>query len=116
MLVEATPTEGYAVHVRFEDSTCADVDLSYLLDYGGIFEPLRDPEYFRQPKVDPDAMQAPFGAFTKRCWLVQQRPQGFGRALAILGPDRQQGNREQWHRNREGLQGSVQGGDEALAA
>jgi Protein of unknown function (DUF2442) len=55
MLLEATPTEGYAVHVRFEDSTSADVDLSYLLDYGGIFDPLRDLEYFRQLKADPEA-------------------------------------------------------------
>lgn len=55
MLVEATSTEGYAVHVRFEDSTSADVDLSYLLNYGGIFEPLGDPEYFRQLRADPDA-------------------------------------------------------------
>jgi len=47
--------EGYAVHVRFEDSTSADVDLSYLLDYGGVFDPLRDPEYFRQLRADPDA-------------------------------------------------------------
>lgn len=55
MLIEAKPKEGYAVHVRFEDSTSADVDLSYLLDYGGIFEPLRDPEYFRKLTADPDA-------------------------------------------------------------
>jgi hypothetical protein len=55
MLIEAKPTKGYAVYVRFEDSTSADVDLSYLLDYGGIFEPLRDPEYFRQLKADRDA-------------------------------------------------------------
>jgi hypothetical protein len=55
MLIDATPTEDYAVHVRFEDSTSADVDLSYLLDYGGVFEPLRDPEYFRQLKADQDA-------------------------------------------------------------
>lgn len=55
LLIEATPTEGYAVHVRFEDSTSADVDLSYLLGYGGIFEPLRDLEYFRQLRADPNA-------------------------------------------------------------
>jgi hypothetical protein len=55
LLIEATPTEGYAVHVRFEDSTSADVDLSYLLRYGGVFEPLHDPEYFRQLRADPDA-------------------------------------------------------------
>lgn len=54
-LIAATPKEGYAVHVRFEDSTSADVDLSYLLDYGGVFEPLRDSGYFRQLKADPDA-------------------------------------------------------------
>ena len=55
LLIEATPSGGYAVHVRFEDSTSADIDLSYLLDYGGIFEPLRDPKYFRQLKADRDA-------------------------------------------------------------
>jgi hypothetical protein len=55
MLIEAKPTEGYAVHVRFEDSTSADVDLSYLLEYGGVFEPLRDPEYFRKLRADPNA-------------------------------------------------------------
>jgi hypothetical protein len=55
LLIEATPTEGYAVRVRFEDSTSADIDLSYLLDYGGVFESLRDPEYFRQLRADPDA-------------------------------------------------------------
>jgi hypothetical protein len=53
--IEATPTEGYVVHVRFEDSTRADVDLSYLLDYGGVFERLRDPEHFRQLRIDPGA-------------------------------------------------------------
>jgi len=55
LLIEATPRDGYAVHVRFEDSTNADIDLSYLLDYGGVFERLRDPEYFRQLRADPDA-------------------------------------------------------------
>jgi hypothetical protein len=30
------------------------IDLSYLLDYGGVFEPLRDPEYFRQLRADPE--------------------------------------------------------------
>lgn len=55
MLVEAKPTDGYAVHVHFEDWTSADVDLSCLLDYSGIFEPLRDQECFRKVKADPDA-------------------------------------------------------------
>lgn len=55
LLVDAKPLKGYAVHVRFENDLTADVDLSYLLDYGGVFEPLRDPAYFRQLRADPEA-------------------------------------------------------------
>lgn len=46
---------GYTVHVRFEDGMSGDVDLSYLVDYGGVFEPLRDPDYFRQLRADAEA-------------------------------------------------------------
>ena len=52
LLIEATPRDGYTVHVRFEDGTRADVDLSYLIAYGGVFAPLRDPTYFRQLRAD----------------------------------------------------------------
>lgn len=55
LLVEAAASDGHTVHVRFEDGLSADVDLSYLLDYGGVFEPLRDPEYFRQLRADSEA-------------------------------------------------------------
>ena len=55
LLIKATPSKGYVVHVRFEDGLATDVDLSYLLDYGGVFEPLRDPEYFRQLRADSEA-------------------------------------------------------------
>jgi hypothetical protein len=52
LLIEATPLSGYLVYVRFEDGTTADVDLSYLVEYGGVFAPLRDPSYFRQLRAD----------------------------------------------------------------
>ncbi len=55
LLTEAQPLDGYGVHVRFEDGTAANVDLSYLLDYGGVFEPLRNPAYFAQLRVDLEA-------------------------------------------------------------
>ncbi len=55
LLIDAKPSEGYAVQVRFEDGLTAAVDLSYLLDYGGVFEPLRDLDYFRQLYADPEA-------------------------------------------------------------
>jgi hypothetical protein len=54
-LVEARLLDGHAVHVRFADDTTADVDLSYLLEYGGVFEPLRDSAYFAQLRADAEA-------------------------------------------------------------
>jgi Protein of unknown function (DUF2442) len=54
-LIEARPLDRYTVHVRFEDGTTADVDLSYLLDYGGVFEPLRDLDYFTRLRADAEA-------------------------------------------------------------
>lgn len=55
LLTEAIPVQGYTARVRFEDGLSADVDLSYLLDYGGVFEPLRDLEYFRRLRADDEA-------------------------------------------------------------
>lgn len=53
-LLEAKPVDGYAVQVRFEDGTAAEVDLSYLLDYGGVFEPLHDPSFFARLQIDEE--------------------------------------------------------------
>jgi Protein of unknown function (DUF2442) len=54
LLTEATPLGGYTVRVGFEDGTIGDVDLSYLVDYGVVFEPLRDPDYFRRLRADAE--------------------------------------------------------------
>ncbi len=54
-LIEAIPGDGYTVYVRFEDGTAACLDLSYLTAYGGVFEPLRDPDYFRRLRADREA-------------------------------------------------------------
>jgi hypothetical protein len=55
ILIEARLLDGHTVHVRFADGTTADVDLSYLLEYGGVFEPLRDSAYFAQLRADAEA-------------------------------------------------------------
>ncbi len=55
LLVEAEPRDGYVVSVAFEDGTAADVDLGYLVEYGGVFEPLKDPAYFAQLRADAEA-------------------------------------------------------------
>jgi hypothetical protein len=50
-LIEATPLDDYEVHLRFADGLAADVDLSYLVGSGPVFEPLRDIDYFRKLRV-----------------------------------------------------------------
>jgi hypothetical protein len=55
LLTEAEPLEAYSVRLRFEDGTTGEVDLSYLLEYGGVFQPLRDPDYFGQLRADSEA-------------------------------------------------------------
>ena len=51
-LVEAVPLDGYKVHLEFADGLAADVDLSYLVGCGEVFEPLRDVKFFRKLRVD----------------------------------------------------------------
>jgi hypothetical protein len=55
LLTEATPVGDHRVHVQFDDGLTADIDLSYLLDYGGVFAPLADGDYFRTLRADPSA-------------------------------------------------------------
>ena len=43
----------YSLHLTFNDGTSKRVNLRREL-YGPIFEPLRDPAYFAQARLDPD--------------------------------------------------------------
>ena len=51
-LTKAVPLDGYEVHLKFADGLAADVDLSYLVGCGEVFEPLRELEFFRKLRVD----------------------------------------------------------------
>ena len=55
LLLTAEAGAEHRVRVRFEDGLAAEVDLAYLLSYGGVFEPLRDVAYFRQLRADSEA-------------------------------------------------------------
>jgi len=48
-----TYLSGYKLLLGFEDGTTRSVDLEPYLD-GEVFAPLRDPEYFRNVRVNPD--------------------------------------------------------------
>lgn len=51
-IVEAKPLGEYRLHLRFEDGVEGVVDLEPQLSFRGVFEPLRDPAYFAQVRVD----------------------------------------------------------------
>lgn len=55
LLLDAEAGDDHLVRVRFDDGLVAEVDLSYLLSYGGVFEPLRDIAFFRQLRADFEA-------------------------------------------------------------
>lgn len=44
----------YRLRLLFDDGTAGDVDFSSM-EWKGVFEPLRDPEYFAKVKVDTEA-------------------------------------------------------------
>jgi hypothetical protein len=53
-IVEVRPLSPYVLHLRFEDGVEADVDLSPLIDFRGVFAPLQDPSEFAKVRVDPE--------------------------------------------------------------
>lgn len=52
-VVKAVFIRGFTLRVTFATGVSGEVDLSRELE-GDIFLPLRDPDYFRQFRVDPD--------------------------------------------------------------
>lgn len=53
-VTDVQPLDDYRLRVAFNDGVTREIDCSFLLR-GTLGEPLRDPEYFRQARVDEDA-------------------------------------------------------------
>ncbi len=53
-VTEVETLDGHRLRVAFNDGVVRDVDCSFLL-HGTLGEPLRDPDYFRQARVDEEA-------------------------------------------------------------
>jgi Protein of unknown function (DUF2442) len=49
-----TPLDPYRLRVEFNDGVVREVDCAFLL-HGTLGEPLRDPDYFRQVRVDQES-------------------------------------------------------------
>ncbi len=57
MIVDVTRVEvlePYRLRLEFDDGTAGEVDISELVSFDGVFEPLRDPDAFRQVRVDAE--------------------------------------------------------------
>jgi len=53
-IVEAKIIEGYRVHLKFEDGVAGEIDLSMIISFEGIFEPLKDQETFARLRVSQE--------------------------------------------------------------
>ena len=53
-VVVVRPLDGYRLHLFFEDGASGVVDLAAQIVFRGVFEPLRDREYFQLVRADPE--------------------------------------------------------------
>jgi hypothetical protein len=59
---KATPLEEYNIRLEFEDGTVKELDLEPFL-HGPIFDPVRkDPDFFKQVKIEGGTIVWPNGA------------------------------------------------------
>jgi hypothetical protein len=49
------PLGGFRLRLTFNDGLVRDLDFSPVVDEGGVFEPLRDPQFFSTVAVDETA-------------------------------------------------------------
>jgi hypothetical protein len=53
---------GYRYHILFDDGTAGELDFTSYLSKGPVFAPLKDPELFRQARVEGGTIAWPNGA------------------------------------------------------
>lgn len=53
-VTDVEPLDDRRIRVTFNDGGVRDIDCSFLF-HGTLGEPLRDPDYFRQARVDEEA-------------------------------------------------------------
>ena len=49
-----TAGDDYRLMLRFADGSSGSVDVSAMVDFTGVFEPLKDHDYFTRVRVDPE--------------------------------------------------------------
>ena len=63
-IIFVKPLKNYKLYLRFEDNLEGIIDLQQQIKFTGVFEPLKNPDYFAQVKVNPElgTIQWPNGA------------------------------------------------------
>lgn len=63
-IIAVNPLKHYKLYLRFEDNQDGIVDIQKQIEFTGVFEPLKDLEYFAQVKINPElgTIQWPNGA------------------------------------------------------
>ena len=54
-VVSAEQTGPYRLRLRFDDGVEGEIDVRGTTSFEGVFEPLEDPAFFSQVRVDEDA-------------------------------------------------------------
>jgi hypothetical protein len=53
-IIEVRPQENYQLYLKFEDGQERIIDVSQLIEFTGIFEPLKNQDYFKTVKINPE--------------------------------------------------------------
>jgi Protein of unknown function (DUF2442) len=53
-IISAQARHPHQLHLQFEDGVEGTVDLDQIIEFSGVFAPLRDPDYFATVQVDPE--------------------------------------------------------------
>ncbi len=53
-IVAVEPLDDYRLHLRYEDGAEGIVDLAELIQFTGVFAPLKERNYFVQVRVNPE--------------------------------------------------------------
>jgi hypothetical protein len=61
-VVEIEYKEGFVYHVVFDDGKRGDIDFSEYVGRGPVFEPLRDPPFFKKATIEGGTIAWPNGA------------------------------------------------------
>ena len=53
-IIRVKPLKDFRLHLEFEDGIEGEVDISKLIKFTGVFEPLQDNDFFGKVAVNPE--------------------------------------------------------------